>query len=426
MCRGGGRPFGGGTVVSVAPVPGDAAVRLRPLSVVDEGDDVLIGDPERGTFVAVPAVGGVVVRALLAGATVAEAGERASAFAGEPVDMADFLTALSELGFIENEARTAAPVATAPVQQRGWIGGPPAVLVRPLFSPAAWCGYGLAALVAVACFAVRPDLWPRATDLLVTGDIGTSLLLMLPVTYGLVAVHESWHWLAARALDLRTRFGVDRRLFFLVFETDLSQLWSVPRRKRYGPQLAGLAVDAVLIAALLVAQLVAGPVQPLPALVFVLVVSTLWQCMIFLRTDLYGVLVTATGCRDLWRVKSLLLRRAIGRLDQRQRAELDQADPQDLRVGAWFRWVWLAGCVLAAGYFAVFYLPLLSYVARWAGDGLSAGVGSGRFWWGLLVAFMVYAPILATLWMVLMRSRRRTTLTDPAGVTERSRGTSTT
>jgi hypothetical protein len=74
----------------------------------------------------------------------------------------------------------------------------------------------------------------------------------------------------------------------------------------------------------------------------------------------------------------------------------------------------------------VFYLPLLSYVARWAGEGLSAGVGSVRFWWGLLVAFMVYAPILATLWMALMPSRRRTTLRDSAVVTECSRGPSTT
>lgn len=393
--------------MSAAPVPADATVRLRPLSVVDEGDDVLIGDPERGSFVAVPAVGGVVVRALLAGATVAEAGERASAFAGEPVDMADFLTALHDLGFVDDRAEAAAPVTTAPVQQRGWIGGPPAALVRPLFSRVAWWVYGLAALGAVGCFAVRPDLWPRPADLLITGDLGTSLLIMLPVTYLLVGLHEAWHWLAARALDLRTRFGVDRRLFFLVFETDLSQLWSVPRRRRYGPQLAGLAIDGVLLAALLTAQLVAGPVRPLPALVFVLVASTLWQCMIFLRTDLYGVLVTATGCRDLWRVKSLLLRRAAGRLDERQRAELDRADPHDLRVGLWFRWVWLAGCVLAAGYFAVFYLPLLISVARWAGDGVGAGPGSLRFWWGLLVAVLVYAPIVATAAIMLTRRRPR-------------------
>jgi hypothetical protein len=380
-------------------------LRLRPLSVVDEGDDVLVGDPERGTFVALPAVGGVVIRALLDGATVAEAGARAAAFAGEPVDLADFVTALHDLGFVDDE-EPAAPVATAPVQGRGWTGGPPAALVRPLFSTAAWAVYGLAALAVVTCFILRPDLWPRPADLLITGDLGTSLLIMLPVTYLLVGVHEAWHWLAARSLNLRTRFGIDRRLFFLVFETDLSQLWSVPRNKRYGPQLAGLAIDLLLVAALLAGQLLAGPVRPLPALVFVLVAGALWQCMVFLRTDLYGVLVTATGCRDLWRVKSLLLRRAFGRLDDRQREELDRADPRDVRVGTWFRWVWLAGAFLAAAYFAVFYLPLLTYVARWAGDGVAAGADSGRFWWGLLVAVMVYAPIAVTLWIAVTRWRQ--------------------
>ncbi|HZM79760.1 MAG TPA: hypothetical protein VFC19_28860 [Candidatus Limnocylindrales bacterium] len=130
-----------------------------------------------------------------------------------------------------------------------------------------------------------------------------------------------------------------------------------------------------------------------------LVASALWQCMLFLRTDLYGVLVTATGCRDLWRVKSLLVRRAFGRLDQRQRDELAQADPRDIQVGTWFRWVWLAGYPIAGAYFALFYLPLLAYVARWAGDGLTAGADSVRFWWGLLVAVLVYAPVVATLWI---------------------------
>jgi putative peptide zinc metalloprotease protein len=405
--RGRDCPYRGDGLMTTAPGPAGTTVRLRPLSVVTEGDDVLIGDPERGTFVAVPAVGGVVVQALLEGATVAEAGERASAFAGEPVDMADFITALNDLGFVADDEETAAPVPTAPVQQRGWTGGPPAALVRPLFSTAAWWVYGLAALAVAVCFVAQPGLWPRPADLLITGDIGTSLLIMLPVTYLLVGVHEMWHWLAARALNLQTRFGVDRRLFFLVFETDLSQLWSVPRRKRYGPQLAGLAIDLLLIAALLLAQLVAGPVKPLPALVFVLVASTLWQCMVFLRTDLYGVLVTATGCRNLWRVKSLLLRRAFGRLDERQRAELDRADPRDVRVGLWFRWIHLAGYLVAGAYFALFYLPLLTYVARWAADGIPAGPAGTRFWWGLIVAVMVYAPIGATLWITLARLRRR-------------------
>jgi putative peptide zinc metalloprotease protein len=387
------------------------AVRLRALTVVDDGDDVLLGDPATGTFVAVPAVGGVVVRALLEGATTAEAGDRAAEFAGEPVDVEDFLSVLAELGFLA-EGDPVAPVPTAPVQQRGWTGGPPAYRVRPFFSRPAWCVYAAAAVWVVGCFLVRPDLWPRPADAFVSTDLGVSLLVLLPLTYVLVGLHEAGHWLAARALGLQTRFGLDRRLFFLVFETDLSQLWSVPRRSRYGPQLAGLAVDAVVLSGLLAAEIVAGPVPLLPALVFVLVVSSLWQCLVFLRTDLYGVLVTATGCRDLWRVKSLLLRQAFGRLDAGQRAELDRADPRDVSVGRWFRWVWLAGYPLAAGYLALFYLPLLVDVARWAGGALGGGPGRGAFWSALAVVVLVALPPLVTL---AMAAAERRTGRRPAG-----------
>ncbi len=76
-------------------------------------------------------------------------------------------------------------------------------------------------------------------------------------------------------------------------------------------------------------------------------------------------------------------------------------------MGTWFRWVWLAGYLFAGAYFALFYLPLLWYVARWAGDCVTAGAGSGRFWWGLLVAVMVYAPVGTALWIALARLWRR-------------------
>jgi hypothetical protein len=51
----------------------------------------------------------------------------------------------------------------------------------------------------------------------------------------------------------------------------------------------------------------------------------------------------------------------------------------------------LARFPLAGGYFALFYLPLLMYVARWAGD------GSARFWWSLLAAVLVYTPLAAAI-----------------------------
>jgi hypothetical protein len=118
----------------------------------------------------------------------------------------------------------------------------------------------------------------------------------------------------------------------------------------------------------------------LAAMVFVKVVTITWQFLVFLRTDIYAVLVTATGCRNLWRVKSLLLREAFGRLSPAHSAELTAAAPRDVQVGRWFRWVWLAGLLATVGWYFGFTLPVLLTTLGWIADGLATGPLTGRFW----------------------------------------------
>jgi tetratricopeptide (TPR) repeat protein len=79
-------------------------VRLVELSVVDEGDSIIVGNPRSGVFVAVPPIGGVVIRALQAGASVAEATATAERFAGQPVDVGTFLDGLRGLGLVAGAA----------------------------------------------------------------------------------------------------------------------------------------------------------------------------------------------------------------------------------------------------------------------------------------------------------------------------------
>lgn len=388
-------------------VPSTQTVRLRPLSLVEEGDEVLVGDPQAGSFVAIPAVGGVVVRALQRGATIEEAATEAEAFAGQPVDVPAFVEALQELGFVDDspdEPAARLPERTAPIQGRRWLQGIRPHVARPYFGRAAWTGYGATALFNVIALVVAYDrLWPRpAEDAFVLGDIGLSALVFVPFVLVVAAMHEWWHWLAARAAAVPARFGVDRRMVFLVFETDLSQLWTLPRRQRYSPLLAGLALDSVVLFAVLNGRLaISRGVWSAPELIssvldlwsFVLIFRITWQCLIFLRTDLYAVLVTATGCRNLWRVKTLLLRRAFGRLTAAEAGELSAADLADIRVGRWFRWLWLAGFLAVTGWFLVFIVPVLVTVLRWAGDGLALGPGSWVFWYRIGCTALLLTPL---------------------------------
>ncbi|GAA1037693.1 hypothetical protein GCM10009557_51770 [Virgisporangium ochraceum] len=386
-----------------------STVALKELSFLEEGGRVVDGDPAVGRFIAVPPVGAVVIRALRDGATVGEAAAAAERVAGEPVDVAAFVETLRKVGFVDDESPEGGH-RTAAVHLSGWRSGP---LFRPLFGRVAWTCYGLSYVAVAVAFAWDPGLMPRPSDAFVSDDVGLSLVVFLALTTLSTAVHECWHWLAAAAAGVPARFGVDRRLYFVVFETDLSQLWRLPRRGRYGPVLAGLAVDGVVLAALTGALAAAGaglwaPSPWVLALVRGLLLAKLltvgWQAMVFLRTDLYAVLVIATGTLNLWRVKTLLLRRALRRLDAEGRADLDRANPRDLAVGAWFRWVWLAGFAVAAAYLVGFYVPAAAVVVRYVLDGLAAGPGAPSFWYAAVVAALVLWPHVA---VVVAPLRRR-------------------
>jgi len=394
-------------------LPGEKAVRLRELSLVDEGDHVIVGDPQAGVFVAVPPVGGVVIQALLAGASTTEAAVAAERFAGQPVDVTSFIARLGGLGFVAGPSDTERrPASTAALQQRRWLGGPAPESVRWLFGRAAWSVYAALFAFDLAVMIGFPQLIPRpraAYDLLGAGP-GPSLVALFPLATSLVAAHECAHWLAARGAGLTTRFGIDHRMYFVVFETDLSQLWTLPRRRRFGPLLAGLAIDSAVLAVLLAVELTAAEHWWAPpalaaavvaALAFVEVAGMTWQCLLFLRTDLYGVLVHATGCHNLWRVKTLSLRSALRMLNPAGAAELAASGHRDRAVAAWFRWLWLAGYLAAGAWFAWFSLPLLARLAGWAQPGLATSPRTGRFWITIgcvaILAWRLGAPLAFTL-----------------------------
>jgi hypothetical protein len=405
-------------------------LRLVKLSVVEENGSIVIGNPQSGVFVAVPPVGGVVIRALQAGTDLATAEAEARRFAGQPVDVAGFVSRLRGLGFVADEASTQQePRHTAPIQQRHWLHGPARKKIAWLFGPAAWGSFAAMAVFDIGVLIAYPQLipHPRAAYQLVHAGAGPSLVLLFPFATALVALHECGHWLAAHAAGLQARFGIDHRMYFLVFETDLSQLWSLRRRQRYGPLLAGMAFDACMLAALLTVELGATNLwwtmptfaaQLVAALAFTETAAITWQCLLFLRTDLYAVLATATGCHNLWQVKTLMLRRALGILSPAQAAELATARPRDLKVATWFRWLWLGGLVAAAAWFAWFSLPLLAHVVAWAVPGLTTSPSTGKFWISLcctaILAWRYGAPAAFTIRRAAATSLARHPRSHPA------------
>src|SRR6185312_13435434 len=129
---------------------------------------------------------------------------------------------------------------------------------------------------------------------------------------------------------------------------DLSQLWSLPRSRRYGALLAGMAFDGVVLCFVLLVRFAAeegwlavGDVgfRLLGAVALVQLTAVASQFFIFARTDLYAVLVMATGCINLWRVNRLRLFGRLQSLSDAERSEICNAHPRDLAVARWYGWL---------------------------------------------------------------------------------------
>ncbi|MEV5965330.1 hypothetical protein AB0L70_26410 [Kribbella sp. NPDC051952] len=372
-----------------------------------EGEYV-VGDPASGNFIVVPEVGARLVELFAAGRTVEEAAADVERETGESIDAADFAQVLLESG-----------VARETEEQHQWaISKVPTWLVKPFFGPVAWTVYAACLVVTLVMFVVEPSLRPTYEDTFVFPDIVLSLVVTNVVVILLTFLHESWHAFAGAAVGVPSRLRLERRGIFPVLETDLSGLWALPPVRRYGPFLAGMAVDSVVL------FLAVGPryawsrgwIDLPPLLIRILAMVVLsqvaklaFQTLAYLRTDMYLVMATATGCGNLHQVTRLSLKRLVRRLTPDEETVLSTAHTQDLRVARWYRLLYVAGLIWMIWFAIHFIVPSAKVTFGWAFGVLIQAPALSLYWWEgfALLAFTslnVFLPL-----GVAIRNRRRAT-----------------
>ncbi|QFZ73402.1 hypothetical protein GFH48_09165 [Streptomyces fagopyri] len=385
---------------------GDGLV-FHELSFVPEGDEVVVGRLDTGSYAVFPADGAELLQQLMRGMTLGAAADWYEATFEEEADLQDFVTTLRDLGFV-SEADRAQPAAPAPeVRLRG--------LGRAAFSPPAWALYG--ALVGGWTWAAiaRPDLAPHPGQIFFTHSL---LAVQLVITLGqvpLLLLHEGFHILAGRRLGLPTRLSVSNRLTYIVAETQINGLLSVPRAKRYLPFFAGMVCDGVVFSVLgLVADLTRNPGGSFSltgrlclGLAFTVAVRMLWQLQLYLRTDLYYVAATAWNCYDLHDAGMTLLKNRVWRRTNRPDRIVDEEKwtPRDRRVGTFYGPFIALGYCAFAGITVFVSIPVTVNYARIAGRALGSGGVDAAFWDAVLSLCMNVAQIAAL--VVLSRRKRR-------------------
>jgi hypothetical protein len=378
-----------------------STLAFHQLSYVDDGGEVVVGRRDIDSYGVFPPDGAELVRKLANGMDLETAAAWYQDTYGTSVDMTDLVDTLRELRLLrENDEPDARPVRW----QR---------LGRWLFSPVAWIVYACLVVVATAVCVARPGLIPHRgniffTDYLVVIEV-TLLLGQIPLTL----LHEWFHVMAGRRLGLRSSVGLGWRMYFVVFETSLDGLVSVPRRSRYLPMLAGMLADLLVMSALTVLAFLTWDslfARVCLAFAFTTLLRITWQFYFFLRTDVYYLITTVLGCVDLQTTTREMLRNrvnaALGR-SERMTAE-DHWHPRDRAVARWYLPLHVAGYAFMIALLVTVLLPMTwQFLGNAVRTLLSAGVTPARFADAAIVLVTAVAQFALAGYLALRARRNR-------------------
>jgi hypothetical protein len=371
-------PTGEPDGITVLP---DTRLTLHTLVIRESDDDpdsAVIGRSELAEFVELPRVGADAIRLLDHGLTVAAAEARIEVEQGVQLDVAELAAALVELGFA-----AAVDGRTVPDPAAGLPGSHLRRLqdrhVRWLFGRPAGAVWLSVLCAAVLTWLRQPELLITAGDFYWTDYVGLAVLVNTALFSVSLSVHELMHLAAARSYGAPARIGFATRLHHLVVQTDVTAVWAVPRRQRYRVYLAGIRWDIFVLCGntLLVAYagLPDGVNRLLAALSLVVVLSLFIQVQIYMRTDLYYVLMEWLRCGNLFHdgvaYVGHLLRTMLRRRTSDPTVELPGREQRAVRI---YAAAMAVGSAVALAAFAGFGLPIMVEGAVRAFSGIVDGI----------------------------------------------------
>jgi hypothetical protein len=389
----------------------DQTLTFHPLTFVEDHDGILVGRADADSYAVFPPEGVALLRRLMAGESPQRAQAAHEAESGESFDVPDFVDTLEELGFVAH-GDGAVTRSAAPWQRR---------LARTVLSvPGAVLFTALAVLWLVQ-IRRHPDLVPRTDQVLFSSSIVAAQLLLVFGQFPFLCLHEFFHVLAGWREGLPSRLRVSTRLFFIVFETNITGLLGLPRRRRYLAFIAGMAIDVFVILFLgVVAGATRGPDGTLPlagrlalALAIPVAMRLLWQGLVFLRTDVYFLVATALGCHDLDGASRFLVRDLANRVTRRPRADRSAWSGRDLAIAYWYAPVAVVGSAVLIVTSVAAVIPLITTFWTQMREGMATGYQDPHFWDTVIALAIVLAQLGILAYLTWRdRNRGRTGLVD--------------
>ncbi len=298
-------------------------IQFVPFEVHRRGETVWVGRDDGRCWITLDRIGAAVLSELDDGRSIGEVSTTAQTRCGTPLDVSDFVGELRHLGFLatgtaHHGSARLRPAAHVETRRQAWWW-------RAFASVAVLSGtYALVSLLlGEVPVPSGGSLFPK------TVPLGWALVLPILVATASGALHEFAHFAVARTYGLRPRVRLSRRGPWLVAQTGMPGIWSLPLSLQLRAVAAGAMVDLILLGACTAA------IQTAPASTMIgttialtafaaIFLRLLWQLQWNLRTDAYFLLTLAAGSPNL---RESARRWARGRVRRRQYAPVRDHRP---------------------------------------------------------------------------------------------------
>ena len=320
-------------------------------------------------------------------------------FPNEEVNLVDFANQLFELGLIDQLDGEKIEKKHISKEPSGMLWVSPK-LGRFFFNKFTVLLYSVILVLNIVIFIVHPSLFPHRDDIFVFDIMFVNVIFWMAFSFLFVLIHEFGHVLAIRAHNLPTKMEIGHRMFFVVLLTDMSSIWRLPPKDRNILFLAGLYFDSILLFLALITQLffpnssnfIIGLVH---LATFDIVLRMIFQCCIYMKTDLYYVIENISGCYNLMENAKQAISKRLSFLKLQQMDEVIFSGEK--RTVSFYTLLYFLGFVITIFLYFHYYIPEIIHVGEQILPGFINSPTSLLFWDAVVFSLQVGIFILLLL-----------------------------
>lgn len=370
-------------------------LKLHSIHIREDRKNYIVEDKVTGEFFEMPAICIHAIEMIENGTGLLDIEkELKTVYPQEKIDLLEFIQQLIEMELIHEIDGQIIEYNKKNLEKSGflWISER---FGKFFFNRFSVFGYIILFFINAGILISNPQLFPQYKDLFVYDVMVLNILLYMSTSIILVLIHEFGHVLAMRAVGLPTKIEIGHRLFLVVLETDMSPVWGLPAPKRNLLYLAGIAFDAVILFLALITSLffsnLSGIVLGITGIiVYDVMIRLIYQCCIYMKTDLYFVFENLSGCYNLIENAQNYFKGMFTLNKQDNNKEVFEGEkPVVISYGLFY----LLGMTITLSLLIVYYIPQIIYVIKQAIPGLGMPFTTIQFWDAVIIMIQLLLVI---------------------------------